>query len=363
MQIAMLGTRGVPAAYGGFETAVEEIGRRLVARGHSVRVYCRHGDSAVTTYLGMSLVHLPAVRRRSLDTLSHSAMSVAHLLWHPVDAAFVFNVANSPIVPLLLLRSIPYAINVDGVEWKRSKWGSVAKNYYKLTERLAVRSGRPLIADSQGIADYYSDRFNRSTEVIAYGAPPRLALPSDSLERCGLKRGNYLLVVARLERENNVHLIINGFRQSRSALPLIIVGDAPYADAYRQELQELAGDADVRFIGRVDDQSSLDQLYFHAAAYLHGHSVGGTNPSLLRALGCGTRSIVHRNTFNVDVAGSAALTFDCSKDVSAAIQRVEKVGPNNDRDAIRQRVTELYNWDSITDSYERLAQSMTGVKA
>src|SRR5690242_17398887 len=159
LRVALLGTRGVPARYGGFETCVEEVGRRLAERGHSVVVYCRTvpGDTAPppTEYLGMRLVHLPAARKRSLETLSHSALSVAHLLRHRTDAAVVFNAANSPLLPLLRAARVPVATHVDGLEWKRAKWGPVGQRYYRVAESLAVRWSDALIADAQGISSYY----------------------------------------------------------------------------------------------------------------------------------------------------------------------------------------------------------------
>ncbi len=171
----MIGTRGVPARYGGFETAIEEVGRRLADRGHQVLVYCRNPEPDTplpNTYLGMRLVELPSVKNRSLETLSHTALSVAHLLrrTHP-DVAFVFNAANSPFLPALRAARIPVATHVDGLEWRRGKWGPTGKRYYRAAEALAVRYSDALIADAQGIADYYTEEFNAPTDLLAYGAP------------------------------------------------------------------------------------------------------------------------------------------------------------------------------------------------
>ena len=174
MRIALLGTRGVPARYGGFETAVEEVGRRLADRGHRVVVYCRTAGADAPrpkTHLGMRLVHLPAARKRSLETLSHSALSVAHLLAHRTDAAIVFNAANSPLLPALRAARIPVATHVDGLEWKRAKWGPVGQRYYRMAESMAVRWSDALIADAEGIAGYYRSEFGAPTTLLTYGAP------------------------------------------------------------------------------------------------------------------------------------------------------------------------------------------------
>ena len=184
----MVGTRGVPARYGGFETAVEEVGSRLAARGHDVVVYCRTAPEQArpAEHLGMRLVHLPAARKRSLETLSHSALSIAHLLAHRTDAAFVFNAANSPLLPALRMARIPVATHVDGLEWKRAKWGGAGRRYYRMAESLAVRWSDALIADAEGIAEYYDREFGAPTELLRYGAP-LIAPGANRLSELGLE--------------------------------------------------------------------------------------------------------------------------------------------------------------------------------
>src|SRR5690348_7116897 len=182
MRIAMIGTRGVPARYGGFETCVEEVGSRLAAPGHEVVVYCRPTDDGaepLATYKGMRLVHLPIVRKRSLETLAHTGLSVLHRSLRGVDAAIVFNSANAPLLPVIRARGIPVATHVDGLEWKRGKWGPTGQRYYRTAESLAVRWSDALIADAEGIADYYAREFEAETELIAYGAP--ISRPADAV--------------------------------------------------------------------------------------------------------------------------------------------------------------------------------------
>src|SRR4051795_1921932 len=225
LRVALVGTRGVPARYGGFESCVEEVGRRLVERGHSVVVYCRTTPGAPpppAEYLGMRLVHLPAARKRSLETLSHSALSIAHLLAHRPDAAFVFNAANAPLLPALRAARIPVATHVDGLEWKRAKWGGAGRRYYRLAESLAVRWSDALIADAEGIATYYDREFDAPTTLLTYGAP--LIRPgTDRLNELGLERGGYHLAVARFEPENHVDLIVEGYAASEASKPLVVV--------------------------------------------------------------------------------------------------------------------------------------------
>jgi glycosyltransferase involved in cell wall biosynthesis len=357
MRIAMVGTRGVPARYGGFETAVEEVGARLADRGHRVVVYCRSASaegSRPDRHRGMELVHLPAARRRSLETLSHSALSVGHLLGHRTDAAILFNAANAPLLPAFRAACIPVATHVDGLEWKRAKWGPVGQRYYRMAEAMAVRWSDALIADAQGIADYYRSEFGAPTTLLTYGAP-QIHPGSDRLSDLGLEPDGFHLVVARFEPENHVDLIVDGYRRSSATKPLVVVGSAPYADAYTREVHRLADDR-VVFTGGVWDQEQLDQLYAHCLTYLHGHSVGGTNPSLLRAIGAGAAVLAFDVDFNREVVADAGRYFSSPADVAGLIEAAEA-----DPAAVRlagQRARELaktYDWDDVALGYEKLA--------
>ncbi|WP_298459577.1 DUF1972 domain-containing protein [uncultured Cellulomonas sp.] len=361
MSIALAGTRGVPARYGGFETCVEEVGRRLVDRGHDVVVYCRssagEGDRP-STYLGMRLVHLPAARRRSLETLTHTGLSVGHLAANRVDAAIVFNAANSPWLPVLRAARIPVATHVDGLEWRRAKWGPVGRRYYRFAESAAVRWSDALIADAQGIASYYTSAFGVPTSLITYGAPLLDDAGHDRLDGVALEPGRYHLVVARFEPENHVHLIVEGYARSASTLPLVVVGTAPYADEYTHRVHALA-DQRVRFFGGVWDQTLLNQLYANARTYLHGHSVGGTNPSLLRAIGAGTAVSAYDVGFNREVLGADGRYFRTPDDVAAAVDAsdADLEGTELRAKALRRRA-EDYDWDVVTDQYEELCREL-----
>lgn len=360
MRIAMIGTRGVPAHYGGFETAVEEIGARLVAAGHDVVVFCRpvEGEVRLPTYKGMRLVHLPVVRKRSLETLAHTALSVINSALRGVDAAIVFNAANSPLLPLLRARRIPVATHVDGLEWRRSKWGRYGRRYYRIAESLAVRWSDEIIADAQGIADYYRDEFGAPSRLIAYGAPHAGDVGSDRLGELEVTSSGYHLVVARFEPENHVLQIVQGYVASAARLPLLVVGSAPYADTYTAAIRA-ASDHRVRLLGGVWDQELLDQLYANAATYLHGHSVGGTNPSLLRAAGAGAPVIAFDSIFNREVVGDDARYFS---DVASVRTEVEWAEDNAERFremGARARVaSRRYNWDAVAADYERLCADL-----
>jgi glycosyltransferase involved in cell wall biosynthesis len=361
MRIALIGTRGVPARYGGFETAVEEIGSRLADAGHRVTVYARERGPA--EYRGMRVKYLPTVRTKYTDTLAHSFLSVGHALLARPDAAIVFNAANAPPATLLRLTGIPYALHVDGLEWRRAKWSGVGRTYYLMAERLAVRTANALIADSRGISEYYADRYGVETELIAYGAPIK-----DLDERVGqrlseldLGVGRYHLVVARLEPENHVLEIVKGFSLSNARFPLIVAGSAAYGDQYRRQLEELAAeDPRVRLIGPVWDQELLDSLYLGCATYLHGHSVGGTNPSLLRASGAGAPVVAFDVPFNREVIGADGLYFRTPGELPPLIEDAERRHEEHRLRGCRLRESILarYNWDEVAAAYEALCDRL-----
>lgn len=362
LSIAMVGTRGVPAAYGGFETAVEEIGRRLVDKGHDVSVYTRGSQDRGSEYLGMRTIHLPAIPQKQLETLSHTGLSTLHAITrHRPDVAFVFNAANSPFLPLLRARRIPTALHMDGLEWRRSKWGRRGKAYYRWAEEFGVRQGDALIADAPGIADYYRHQFDVPTEMIRYGAPLLEDAPTDGVQALGLQPEGYHLVVARFESENHVLDIVQGYRDSDATLPLAVVGSAPYSAGYTQEIAEIAAsDPRIHLLGAIYDQGLLDALYVHAYTYVHGHSVGGTNPSLLRAIGAGTPVIAYDVGFNRDVLDDEGWFFSGADDIAAQISLTEA-----DPEAVaargranREHAATAFSWDDVASSYEDLARRL-----
>ena len=370
LRIGMIGTRGVPAAYGGFETAIEEIGSRLAERGHDVVVHCRRGNAAKlsgdpatpdpTTHRGMRLVHLPAVRGKAVETLSHTAMSgLRHVLRRDTDVNFVFNPANAPLLPLLRGADTPVVVHVDGLDWKRGKWGPVGRAYYRRAEALSVRWADALIADAVGIQDYYRQEFDVDTTMLSYGAPVLGSIGSDALAGLGLAPHGYHLVVARLEPENHVEMIVEGYHRSSATMPLVVVGTAPYAADYIDRIERTAAaDPRIRLLGGVWDQDVLNQLYGNALTYVHGHSVGGTNPSLLRAMGAAASTLAYDVVFNREVLGADARYFGDAEDLPSLLTQAEAdpVGQVRQGERLAVRVRERYDWDRVTDGYENLAR-------
>lgn len=354
-----MGTRGVPAQYGGFETAVEEIGKRLVTRGYDVTVYCRNPGQKLREYEGMRLINAPAIRHRVAETLSHSTVSTAHaIIRDRPDVVLLLNAANAPLLKPLKLARIPTAIHLDGLESRREKWRGAGAKYYRWAEKAAVAWGQEVIADAQAIADYVDEVYGRRCVVIPYGA--EVIHPGhERLAETRVEAGGYHLVVARFEPENHVLDAVHAYRASVETRPLVVVGSAPYSQWYVEQVRAAAlGDPLIRLLGSIYDQELLDQLYGNALTYIHGHSVGGTNPSLLRAMGAGAPVLGYDVEFTHEVTAEQALFWRDAAELTSLLDAVAAGGMDlrlgDLRDRGRTRISEVYQWDSVTDKYEEL---------
>jgi glycosyltransferase involved in cell wall biosynthesis len=280
------------------------------------------------------------------------------MLSQRVDAAIVFNAANSPWLPLLRAARIPVATHVDGLEWKRAKWGPWGRKYYRFAESMAVRWSDSLIADAVGIQEYYRSEFDAGCELISYGAPLISLVASHRIGELSLEPGKYDLVVARFEPENHVDVIVRGFVSSMAEIPLVVVGSAPYAEQHTRSIHAL-GDRRVKFLGGVWDQELLDQLYANARIYWHGHSVGGTNPSLLRALGAGTCVNAFDVNFNKEILGASGRYFGSPGEVTALLAEADwRPDGVIDRAKASLEIARKYDWDKVADGYESLSYKL-----
>lgn len=364
LRISLLGTRGVPAQYGGFETAVEEIGQRLATRGHEVNVYCRNKGQRLQSYKGMNLINLPAVRRSQLETLSHATLSAAHSICvRRPHVTILFNAATAPLVSALHVAGIPVAVHVDGLEWQRQKWAGMGAQYYRWAEKRSAQLADAIIADAQGIAEYLQATYGRASTFIPYGAS--IINPGcDRLQQLSLRPGEYHLVVARFEPENHVLEIVEGYMRASTQLPLVVIGSAPYGLSYTEEISErVASDPRVRLVGALWDQALLDQLYANCCTYLHGHSVGGTNPSLLRAMGARAPVIAYDVSFNREVTAGNARFFLNPDDVCQALEADERdsIGAISRAVRAQEYVASMYRWDDVADGYENLCRQLAEV--
>lgn len=362
MRLAILGTRGIPAQYGGFETFAEELSIRLVQRGMEVTVYCEsiEGDRP-DMYQGVHLVHIEAPRLGPLTTILFDL----RCLWHArkaFDVVYMLGYGASVFCFLPRLWGSKVWINMDGVEWARSKWGTPAKLWFKLMESSAMWTPDRVIADAQGILRHLESRHTHipPASVITYGAPVVDAAPDAGLlNDWQLTPGKYYLVVCRLEPENSVKEIVKGYLQSESRHPLVVVGAIDPARSYVNELLRM-NDGRIRFIGPIYDKGKLQALRYHTLAYFHGHTAGGTNPSLLEALGCGNLVIAHDNVFNREVAAEAAIYFNQEQDIAGSIRAVESYPMeqmNRIKSMTQERIKKAYSWDAITDTYFGLLNS------
>lgn len=358
MRLAILGTRGIPANYGGFETFAEQLGARLVARGHDVVVYCRphYVPTTLKEHLGVRLVHLPTVRHKYLDTVIHAGLSAAHAMGQRYDAILMCNAANALVCTLPRSVGTPVALNVDGLERNRTKWNRLGRAWYRVSERLATWVASAVVTDARVIQHYYEDRYHCPSVFIPYGCDVGGDAGTGTLDRFGLRSGDYVLYVSRLEPENNAHAVIAGFEASGLDRRLAIVGDAPYADEYKALLRRMAGPR-VVFTGGVYGEG-YRELQSHAFAYVHATEVGGTHPALVEAMGRGNAVVVHDVPENREVAGDAGLYFDARtpSTLGAALRQLDRDPALVEalRTRAIDRATALYSWEHVTDEYEAL---------
>ncbi len=358
MNVAILGTRGIPAHYGGFETFAEELSTRLAARGHRVTVYCRERFSE-PVYRGVRLAYLPTLRHKYFDTLAHTFVSTLHLLLHRADAALYCNGANAVFTILPRIFGMPAALNVDGIERKRKKWNRLAKAWYFASEWLATFCPTAVVTDARNIQDYYRDRWRKASEFIPYGAEVGKAEGTGALEKLGLAPGQYFLYVSRMEPENRALEVRQAFEQIETPMKLALVGDAPYAQEYIRKVRDTR---DPRLVmpGAIYGEG-YRELGSHCFAYIHATEVGGTHPALIEAMGRGAL-VLYRNTpENAEAAGDAGIPFE-PEDLAAKL-KLALAMPEAERAALRQkgmeRVRARYSWDAVTDAYERLLTAIS----
>ena len=366
LEIAILGTRGIPACYGGFETFAEELSARLVQRGHSVVVYGRRGFAekyrGPATYRGALLRILPTVRHKYLETPLHGLFSVLDCAIRGCDAVILCNAANSPFAWLLRVRGIAVAINVDGVERKRGKWNILGRLWYRLGEICSVLFASRVIADAQVIAQYYRRSYGCRSEVIAYGAEPRFQKAGAVLRQFNLKAGEYILYVSRLEPENNALGVIQAYNGLVTKMPLVLVGGAPYAKAYYAKLRA-AANGNVIFTGFQFGQA-YRELRSNCYLYIQATEVGGTHPALVEAMAYGNCVIANATPEHLEVLGPAGVYYSKNdfpdlgrkmKMLLADPQLVQRYGEMG-----RVRAAELYDWGKITERYELLLARLAG---
>jgi glycosyltransferase involved in cell wall biosynthesis len=357
VRIALLGTRGIPASYGGFETFAEELSTRLAERGHQVTVYGRQ-PYPQPLYRGVRVQYLSTIRHKYLETIAHTFLSTLHLLAHRADVALYCNGANAIFTPWPRLAGMPVALNVDGLERKRKKWNRLARAWYLVSEWLATFCPSEVITDAVAIQNYYLERYGKRTTFIPYGAELGQTSTTAALDGLGLEPRRYFLYVSRMEPENHALAVRQAFERVSTPLKLALVGDAPYADDYIRQVRDTR-DPRIVIPGAIYGQG-YRELGSHCFAYIHATEVGGTHPALIEAMGRGAL-VLYRNTpENDEVAGGAGIPFE-PEELTAKIELVLSM-PEEQRDLLRrqamERVRERYSWDAVTDQYERLLTAL-----
>jgi glycosyltransferase involved in cell wall biosynthesis len=363
VRFAILGTRGIPARYGGFETFAEELSTRLAARGHLVTVYCREKYSE-KTYRGVGLKYLPTIRHKYFDTIAHSLFSTLHLaVARECDAVLYCNAANAVFTWIPRALGMPVALNVDGLERHRKKWNALAKAWYRLSERLATWMPNAVVTDAAAIATYYREKYQRTSEMIPYGAEIGEVATSDVLGKLGLARHCYFLYVSRLEPENNALLVREAFEKLQTPFKLALIGDAPYAADYIARVRDTR-DPRVVIPGAIYGQGYCE-LGAHCFAYVHATEVGGTHPALIEAMGRGALTLYLDTPENAEVAGGSGLPFERS--TLTQVMQIALDMPEAERETLRtrarERVRERYSWDAVTDAYEKLLTRLANTRA
>lgn len=357
LRIALFGARGVPHTYGGAEAFYRELAPRLVERGHEVIVYNRRSlfKDRPSHYKGARLIYLPSIETKNFGTLSHTLFCVFDVLFRRVDAMLCVNVGNAAhlIVPRMFGKHV--SCNVDGLDWKRDKWGPAAKSYFLWTAKVVGRiCPKGIITDAYEMHRIYMDDFNTPSACITYGANIESSSNPEVVRQYGLEPGGYYLIASRMVPENNADLILRAFNQIKTDKVLAVAGNANYKSDFVESLRRIAGPR-VKFLGHVGNSDHVKELHCNCYAYIHGHMMGGTNPALVKALGYGNMVLALNTLFNQEVVQDYGILFDMNvDDLVTKLQHIEDhpVLAAEYRRRAPDRIREAYTWEHITDQYE-----------
>lgn len=364
LKIAFMGIRGIPAGYSGFETFVEQIGKRL-SQSQKVFVYNRsHHIKMKGEYFGMKLIKLPTIPLKHTDTIIHTLLSVVHAAFMRYDIVYICGVGNSLLSFIPRIYGAKTVLNVDGKDWTREKWGTFARWFLKKSEKLATIFPDVVISDSKAVEEYYLTTYGKKTVMIPYGAEMKYIPPSKCLNRFGLEPRRYILFVGRLVPENGAHILIEGYGKIKNiSFPLVIVGDAPYMGKYKSKLKEIASEIHppkkVIFTGFLlgDDYMEISS---HPYIYVLASGVGGTHPVLVEQMKAGNCVLVNLvNPANIEVVEKAGFYFDSHKGSDDLKEKIEFLleNPNvveEKRKLAKKRADDVYNWEKITKRYLEL---------
>lgn len=357
LKISIIGSRGYPYLYSGYETLVKNIGERMVTGGAQVTVYCHSYLFAQKPKQlnGIQLKYIPTIKSKSLSQPIHSFLAFWHAAFSNADVVLVLNVSNGPFGIITRLFKKPTLINVDGLEWKRPKWKGFGAIYFKWAAKMAVRFMDLIVTDAVAMQTIYKNEFNTDSVVITYGADGNKGASEALLNKWQLQTQDYYLIVGRMIPDNNSDIIIEGFINSSSTKKLVIVGDVPYQDAYATKIKSYQDDRLV-FTGYITNGDELASLYKYCFAYMHGHEFGGTNPTLLKAMANGCAIGAIDTVFSREVLQNDQFGTYFKKDIYALSNWFQWAEANTEKlSALRLIVSnglnEKYDWDLVTDLY------------
>ena len=357
LKISIIGSRGYPYVYSGYETLVKNIGERMVMKGVQVTVYCHSYlfEQKPKQLNGIQLKYIPTIKSKSLSQPIHSFLAFWHAAFSNADVVLVLNVSNGPFGFITRLFKKPTLINVDGLEWMRPKWKGFGAIYFKWAANLAVRLMDLIVTDAIAMQDIYKKEFNAASVVITYGADSNKGASETLLNKWQIQSQDYYLIVGRMIPDNNSDIIIEGFINSSSTKKLVIVGDVPYQDAYANKIKSYKDDRLV-FTGYITNSDELASLYKYCFAYMHGHEFGGTNPTLLKAMANGCAIGAIDTVFSREVLQNDSYGTYFKKDIHSLMHWFQWAESNQDkftelRATVSKGLNEKYNWELVTDLY------------
>ncbi len=355
MNVAIIGTRGIPNNYGGFEQLAEILSVRLVKLGCSVTVYnSEHHPYKQSNFNGVTLIKCadPENWMGTVGQFFYDFNCIVNTRKHNFDVILQLGYTSSSIWYWLFKRKATVITNMDGLEWKRSKYGKFTKIFLKFAEKLAVKHSHCLVADSTGIQDYVRETYKKNSHFIAYGSEIQNSYEEETLTEFGILKNNYFLIIARLESENNIETILNGYLLSKSNLPILVIGGLTTKHALY--LKQKFYSPQIIFIGPLYNQTKLNDLRYFSKLYFHGHSVGGTNPSLIEAMAAQAPICAYNCVFNRSVLNNEATYFNSPKDIAEKITNSFSEYQETNKQINLQKVKDIYNWEKITTAYYQL---------
>jgi len=365
MRIAIIGIKAIPARFGGFETAVDELSRGLVRLGHRVRVYNRSAMATLpgASYEGVDLVNLPTLKSKNLSTIVHAFLCTLHVLFHRVDVVHYFTTGVTLFAPLPRLFGMKVVCSVDGTDWQRSKWGRFPRWYLRFSEKLAVLCCQGLISDSKDVMGYYQQNYGAASSCIVYGTCEQRSQRRDVLEQFQLKERDYVLFVGRLVPENNVHHLIEAFKKVSTDRKLVIVGDDPWEKEYVRSLKSSV-DPRIVFTGGVygDGYAQLQQ---NAYMFVLPDEVGGTHPALVEAMGYGNCVLVNDTPSNLEVIADAGFRYSGAEGDTDLQRKMQELLDAPDwvataRVRARRRAQTHYRWEDVVQQHANVYRRLMG---